>query len=81
MIPSCRSRSTRAFNAVGGMSAEVIDRTRLKRPAIETHYIKPAMYDNMSTRAISRHTIARFQPTVNTEALAAIPAFSAASSP
>jgi hypothetical protein len=63
------------------MPAEEIDRTRLKGPAIETHYIKPAMDDDMSTGTVSRGAIARFQPTVNAEALVTVSAFSATASP
>jgi hypothetical protein len=70
-----------ASHAVGGVSTEAIDRARFEAPARETNYIKVTVHDNMSTGAISRRAIARFQPTVNTEAFATVPAFSGAASP
>jgi hypothetical protein len=68
-------------HTVGGVSAEAINRTQLEAPARETNYIEVAIHDDMSSRAITCRATARFQSTVDAEALATIPAFSAPAPP
>lgn len=70
-----------APHALGSVSAKAIDRARLKAPARETDNIKLAMQDDMSTRTVACGTVARLQSTLDTEALATVPASSAAASP
>lgn len=70
-----------ALHAVGNVSTKAINRARLKASAQETNYIEVVIHDDMSTGAVSRRAIARFQATLDAEALVTVPAFSAAASP